>query len=187
MRVTAEAGQAGFSLVELLIVMFGIVAIAGVTVPQFNNVIEAQRARNGARMVEQELQSARLKAVSASRPLRVRLNCPAAGQVRTVEVTGIATTDNASNRCDPVAFPTPGPNDGLRATPSLDSPVAYLPAGTTVTGTTLAIEFGPKGTVHLVNASGTPTAIAGDLSLTVTRQGYSRTVTVNALGRVRLN
>jgi Tfp pilus assembly protein FimT len=167
--------------------MFGIVAIAGVTIPQFNNLIESQRARNAARMVERELQSARLKAVSASRALRVRFNCPATGQLRTLEVTGIATTDNATNRCDPSAYPTPGPNDGLQATPSLDSPVAYLPTGTTVTGTTLGIEFGPKGTVHLVNASGDPTAIADDLSITVTRNGHSSTVTVNALGRVRLN
>ena len=187
MRVQGEAGQSGFTVVELLIVMLGIIAIAGMTVPQFNNLIESQRARNAARVVERELQSARLKAVSASRPLRVRLNCPAAGQLRTLEVTGIAATDTATNRCSPAAFPTPGPNDGLRATPSLDSPVAYLPTGTTVTGTTLDIEFGPKGTVHLVNGSGTPTAIAGDLTLTVALKGYTKTVTVNALGRVRLN
>jgi Tfp pilus assembly protein FimT len=167
--------------------MFGIVAIAGMAVPQFNNLIESQRARTAARVVERELQSARLKAVSASRPLRVRFNCPAAGQLRTLEVTGIATTDNAANRCDPVAFPTPGPNDGLRATPALDSPVAYLPDGTTVTGTALGIEFGPKGTVHLADTSGNPTVINGDLVITVTRNGYSRTVTVNALGRVRLD
>jgi prepilin-type N-terminal cleavage/methylation domain-containing protein len=183
----AGAGQAGFSLIELLIVMFGIVAITGVTIPQFNNLLESQRARNAARVVERELQSARLTAVSASRPLRVRFNCPAAGQLRTLEVTGIAATDNATNRCSPVAYPTPGPNDGLQATPSLDSPVAYLPTGTTVTGTTLGLEFGPKGTVHLVDASGTPTVLGGDLSITVTRYGHSRTVTVNALGRVRLN
>jgi hypothetical protein len=56
-----------------------------------------------------------------------------------------------------------------------------------VTGTTQGIEFGPKGTVYLVSASGTSTALAGDLTITVTRDGSSRTVTVNALGRVRLN
>jgi Tfp pilus assembly protein FimT len=180
-------GQAGFSLVELMFVMLGIVAIAGMTIPKFNTFIQSQRARDAARLVERELQTARLKSVSASRALRVRFNCPAAGQFRLLEVTGIASVDNAGNRCDPTAFPSPGPIDSLRATPSLDSPVHYLPPSTTVTGPALNFEFSPKGSVYSVNGAGVTTAVAGDVVLTVTRTGYSKTVTINALGRVRLN
>jgi Tfp pilus assembly protein FimT len=182
-----EGGQAGFSLVELMFVMLGIIAIAGMSIPRFNNLIQSQRANDAARMVERELQTARLKAVSTSRAMRVRFNCPAAGQFRLLEVTGIAAVDNASNRCSPTAFPSPGPLDSLRATPSLDSPVRYLPTSTTVTAAAMNFEFSPKGAVYTVDGAGVVTAVAGDLVVTVTRAGYTKTVTLNALGRVRLN
>jgi Tfp pilus assembly protein FimT len=185
--VNRDRGQAGFSLVELMFVMLGIIAIAGMTIPRFNNLIQSQRANDAARMVERELQTARLKAVSASRPLRVRFNCPAAGQFRLIEVTGVASVDNATNRCDPAAYPSPGPSDALRSTPALDSPVRYLPPSTTVSGAALNLEFSPKGSVFKVDGAGTTTLLAEDLTLTVTRTGYSKTVTLNGLGRIRLN
>ena len=182
----SAGGQAGFSLVELMFVMLGLIAIAGISVPRFNVLIQSQRANEAARMVERELQTARLKSVSASRALRVRFDCPAAGQFRLLEVTGIAAVDNAGNRCDPVAYPSPGPNDALRATPALDGPVRYLPPSTTVAAPALNFEFSPKGAVYTVSG-GVTTAVVGDLVVTITRAGYSKTVTINALGRVRLN
>jgi hypothetical protein len=107
--------------------------------------MQSQRARTAARAVERELQSARLKAVTASKRMRVKLNCPVAGQLRVVEVTGVAATDNAANRCDDVAFPFPGPRDALRSTPSLDAPLVRLPLGTTITSVVTTFEFGPRG------------------------------------------
>ena len=100
----AAVVESGFTLVELVFVMLGIVALAGISIPRFNNLIQSQRARDAARMVERELQTARLKAVSTS-ALRVRFNCPVTGQFRMLEVTGVAGVDTAANRCDPVAFP----------------------------------------------------------------------------------
>jgi prepilin-type N-terminal cleavage/methylation domain-containing protein len=180
-------GQAGFSLIELLLVLAGIVTLSAFAVPSFSNLVEATRARDAGRTVERQLQTARMKAVTHSRALRVRFNCPVAGQFRMLEVTGVAATDNAGNRCSPTAFPFPGPRDTLRSTPSLDSAVIYLPTGTTVAGAFTHLEFGTKGQVYTVDGSGNVASVVGTLVLTVTYKGRSNTVTVNALGRVRFN
>jgi prepilin-type N-terminal cleavage/methylation domain-containing protein len=179
--------QAGFTLVELLFVMAVFLAVGTMALPHVNGFLQMQRAANAGRQVERELQSARLKAVTTSRTMRVKFNCPVAGQFRMLEVTGVAATDNAANRCDPVAFPSPGPNDALRATPSFDSPVRYLPAGTTVTGTFTDFEFSPQGSAYTIDTAGVGAAVVGDVVLTVSRAGFSKTVTINALGRVRIN
>ena len=63
--------------------------------------------------------------------MRVRFNCPSTGKFRILEVTGVATTDNATNRCDATAYPSPGPNDTLRSTPSF-VPSPFGPASTIV-------------------------------------------------------
>lgn len=179
--------QSGFTLVELVLVLAGIVTLSAFVIPSFSNVVAAMKARDAGRTVERQLQTARMKAVTHSRSLRVRFNCPAIGQLRMLEVTGVAATDSASNRCSPTSFPSPGPNDALRSTPSLDSPVIYLADGTTVTGTALNLEFGPKGSVHAVSSTGVVTAITAPLVLTITHKGRSNTVTINGLGRVRFN
>jgi Tfp pilus assembly protein FimT len=155
-------------------------------IPEINSMLASRRAATAARQVERELQSARLKAVSTSRAMRVKFNCPASGQYRMLEITGVSTTDTAGNRCSPSAYPYPGPNDTLRSTPRLDSPVQVLPTNTTVSATSLDIAFGADGNAYTY-ASGTATPLAADLVVTVTRGGYSKTVTINALGRVKLN
>lgn len=186
MSVRETGRQSGFTLLELVLVMAGIVTLSAFVVPSFSNVVTAMRARDAGRAVERQLQTARMKAVTHSRSFRVRFNCPVTGQLRMLEVTDVAGTDSAANRCDPGAFPVPGPNDTLRSTPSLDSPVVYLPQGTTVTGPALQFEFGPKGSVHTVSGS-TIAAITAPLTLTVTYKGRSNTVTINGLGRIRFN
>jgi Tfp pilus assembly protein FimT len=180
------AGEAGYTLVELLIFTVVAMAVSAIAAPAFSSFRESQRARNAARQVERELQTARLKAVTASRAFRVRFDCPASGQLRVLEVTGVATTDNASNRCSPTAFPFPGPNDALRSTPSLDSPVIYLPDGATVSGPFMEFELSSRGEVFSVSGTSV-TALAGDVQLTVAYKGWNNTVTINALGRIRLN
>ena len=178
--------EAGFTLIELAIVLAGFAALAAISVPGINSFLAQQRARNGARVVERTLQNARLKAVTTSHSLRVRFSCPQPGMMRILELTGVASTDNAGNRCDPTAYPFPGPVDMLRATPSLDSDVIRLPPGTVVSGTPTILEFTPKGTVYAV-APGSVTALTGDVVWTVTKDTFVHTVTINAMGRVRLN
>lgn len=181
--------SSGFTLVEFVCMCAVAAILSAITVPAVGTFTKMSRATAAARLVERQLQTARLRAVTISRAMRVRFNCPIAGQLRLLELTGVATTDNASNRCDPTAYPSPGPADLLRSTPANDSPVIVLPAGTTVTGTTLQFEFNPTGAAYAVAANGTVTAIDidQDVVLTVTRTNFSKTITINGLGRVRLN
>lgn len=178
--------ERGFTIVELLFVLAAIVTITAISVPQISNLMNSSRAADGARTVERELQVARLQAVSTSKSMRVRLNCPASGQLRVLEVTGVSSTDDASNRCDPTAYPSPGPSDMLTSTPSLDSAVVYLKDGVTVTSTVTIFQFDPDGRVGSVS-SGVESPLAADTTLTISYGGYTHTVSINGLGRIVFN
>jgi hypothetical protein len=132
------------------------------------------------RMVERELQNARLKAVSTNRKLRVRPNCPATGYIRTVEVLGTAD-DTATGRCSQTTYPFPAADQDVITRPNFDGPVRTIPNGATLTGST--IEFSPDGTA--VEVGGT-VPMAAPVSMTITREGKSKTVTINGAGKVLL-
>ncbi|HVQ42935.1 MAG TPA: GspH/FimT family pseudopilin [Vicinamibacterales bacterium] len=182
-----KTGEAGFTLIEILITTVVTIAIGAMLVPKISNLMQSQRARTAARAVERELQSARLKAVTNSKRMRVKLNCPVAGQLRMVEVTGVAATDNASNRCDETAFPFPGPRDALRSTPSLDAPLVRLPLGTTITSVVTTFEFGPRGDAGQVGATGIAATLANETTITVTRAGYSSAIRINPIGKIKID
>jgi Tfp pilus assembly protein FimT len=182
MRDSLVRSTLGFSLIELLVIVVMIATLAGIALPVYNDLAEASRLSAAARDVERELQIARLRAVQANRSLRVRLNCPVAGQYRTVEVLG-TSADTAGNRCSTSSYPFPAPDADPFTLPNLDGPLRYLSLQTTVSNA--AIEFRPNGTAWDAS-SGTASAITGDLTITVTRRARTRTVTVNGLGKITL-
>lgn len=173
----------GFSLPELLVVLSVATAIFAIAVPTFQNMLDHYRLGMATRDVERELQTARLRAVSANTPMRVRLNCPAAGQFRMVEMTGVATTDAAANRCDETAYPYPSPRDTNRATPEHDGPVRRLHESVSVAGADL--QFFPDGTVRQW-VGGQLQSITGEASVTLTKGSKTSTVNVNGLGKIRI-
>jgi prepilin-type N-terminal cleavage/methylation domain-containing protein len=173
--------QRGFSLPELMITVAILTTVLAVGVPMVNDVAAGIKLNDAARMIERELQDARLKAVSTNRPLRVRTNCPAAGFIRTVEVVGTAV-DASANRCLQAAFPFP-PDDNMVTRPNHDGPVRSIPGGATVT--TATYEFQPDGTVFSVVAN-VPSRITVDQTMTVTRNHRSRTVIINGAGKIQL-
>jgi prepilin-type N-terminal cleavage/methylation domain-containing protein len=175
-----RSGERGFSLAELLITMAIGVTLAAIAVPVIGNVVESTKLNQATRLVERELQTARLKAVSLNRPMRVRFNCPAPAQLRMVEVTGISITDDSTDRCNQTLFPYPSTPDNDPTTPQADGPIQYLDQAT-VTGTFQIIEFRSNGTAWSVDGAGTATAINGEASFTVTRQSKTKVVLVNAL------
>jgi prepilin-type N-terminal cleavage/methylation domain-containing protein len=173
----------GFSLVELVLVVAVLGTLVAVGLPVMKDMTESIKLNEASRMVERELQAARLQAVSVNRVLRVRLNCPATGYIRTVEMTGTASIDDATDRCMTTRFPFPAPDTDLMTRPNFDGPVHVLPDGAAVDS--VVLQFSADGTAASV-AAGTVTAITTPVTLTISRHGKSRTVTVNNVGKVQL-
>lgn len=165
----------------MLVVAFATTLMA-ISVPIVNDVSQNSKLSEASRMVERELQGARMKAVNVNRPMRVHLNCPTASYLRMVEVTGTAD-DNAGNRCLESAFPYPAADQDVMTLPNHDGPLHMLPVGATTTSAVL--EFEPDGTVNEV-VSGALQIISTPVTITVTRSGKSKTVTVNGAGKIQL-
>jgi prepilin-type N-terminal cleavage/methylation domain-containing protein len=170
----------GFTLIELMMTVAVAATLLAIGVPVLLDVTESSKLTSAAREVERELQSARLKAVTNNRSLRVRMNCPAAGYYRTVEVLGTAA-DNATNRCVLSAYPFPADTDVITR-PNFDGPVRVLPNMATVTDAVL--EFRPDGTAFTVVAN-VAQPIAAPLTITVTRNGKTKAMTLNGVGKIQ--
>ena len=172
----------GFTVTEMLMVVAMIAVLAVIALPVMKDLTQSIKLNEAARLVEREMQDARLKAVSSNRVIRVRLNCPATGYIRSVEVLGTAA-DSASNRCLTTAYPFPPADNDIMTRPNFDGPVRTLPLGATVSNEIL--QFSPDGTAATV-ISGVPTSIATPVTVTISRDGKSKTVTVNNAGKIQL-
>jgi prepilin-type N-terminal cleavage/methylation domain-containing protein len=182
--------RAGFTLVELLVVMSVLVIMAGVAMPQLGRALDLYRLGIAVREVERELQTARVNAVTANRRVRVLFNCPVTGQFRRVEVLGEPGLDDARDssltRCNEATFPFPPPDTDPLTRPNLDGPLHRLPIGVTMEGIS-GVEFLPNGTARSDAFGGSidfaDIPVSG-VSATVTKDAHSRTITVNGMGRV---
>ena len=161
------------------------VAVAGtlmaIAVPISQDVTASIKIGESTRLVERELQDARLRAVSSNRSLRVRLNCPSTGFIRTVEVLGTGA-DTPVGRCSTAAYPFPADRD-LMTRPNYDGPARTVPNQATLSGSDL--QFNPDGTALVVN-NGVTAAIVAPVTIRLTRRTHTRTVTVNGAGKILL-
>jgi prepilin-type N-terminal cleavage/methylation domain-containing protein len=178
--LAASAGvtshPAGFSLLEVLVVLAVVGIIAAAAVPAVNEGMRRERLAGAARTVAMQVSTARLQAVTSNRRMRVRLNCPVPDQFRVVEVTGTGAIDAAADRCSEAAYPYPDPDAAAR--PDLDGPVMRLRAGARF-GAVQEIEVSPRGAV---------TALAGSLPafIEVTDGVETRSVRITAAGQIQI-
>jgi hypothetical protein len=186
-------GHRGFTLIDLIATMGIIATMATIATPQMIDGVDRMRLGMTMRDVERELQFARLKSVSTNRPMRVRFNCPLAGQFRVVELIGTTRVPDAAdapaNRCDEATYPyRPTGGDSSRLTrPNNDGPLRRLQLQASFTSFP-TLEFWPDGTVHADAGAGTPwpQVAAAGVTITVSRKGKTRSVMVNSLGKVKL-
>src|SRR2546425_12946810 len=97
------ADRSGFSLAEMLMVCAVIGIIAAMALPSIRNEVDRLKLGMATRDVQSELQTARLKAVSSNTYMRVRFDCPAAGQFRAVERIGTPNAPDAGDDLDTAA------------------------------------------------------------------------------------
>lgn len=90
----------GFTLIELLVAMALIVVLAGIGIPFIQESTVRNSVWTTTEMIGAQVRQARLMAISRNATFRVRFDCPAAGQIRRLVVTGDAAVDNAADRCD---------------------------------------------------------------------------------------
>lgn len=188
------ASPRGFSIIDMVAVMAIISVIVAVAMPQIGNVLDSMRLGMQLRTVDRELQYARLKSVSTNRPMRVRFDCPAAGQMRVVELIGTpeapVAADTAADRCSETLYPfrNTGSDANRLTRPNNDGPVRTLDSATTFSASQ-TLEFRPDGTVHSDQGGvlpWPPLAAAG-VAITLTRKTQTKNITVNALGKIQMD
>ena len=184
MQGRLRADVRGFSLTELMLTVAIAAVLAGMAVPALRAVDDATRLSNAAQQVERELQTARMRAVSNNAPLRFRTNCPATGYYRFTEYMA-TVSDGSTTRCNVSTYPWPAPDTDLATLPNFDGPVRQMLNDATISDAWL--EFHPDGTAWTV-ASNAATAITPGtpVTITVTRKGTTKTVTINELGKIKL-
>jgi len=175
--------ERGFSLVELVVVAGLVATVLAIAIPSFG-INDLMRLDAAAREIQQELRGARLRAVNVNRRLEVRFNCPTTGQFRVVEG---GWPD--AGRCDQSRYPYPAPADAAYQVPQMpryDGPIRSINPRVSLSGSssTLVLEFAPDGRTMKLEG-GTPRLIASE-TITLTLNGHTRTVNVNALGKVQL-
>ena len=180
----------GFTLIELMIVVTLVAVLAAVAAPMAQAGMARFSLISASQHVASTIRSARFQAISKNRRVRVRFNCPAAGQYRVVEVVQNAAVDNAANRCDEGAYPYPAPNQDPATVPNLDSARQFLPAGAQFNAID-DLEFDTDG--RMTPLAGCPTcgAVGGTTPGTIIVSngdtGQTRTITVSRNGRIQLN
>jgi len=179
----------GFTMVDMVIAVTLIATISAIAIPALKDFGDAVAIGEAARAVQSELQQARMKAVATNRIMRVRFNCPAPRQFRTLELIGTPTIpaaqDTAGNRCDNTVYPYPAVDNNAVTLPNLDGPVRRIDPRVSF-GATQTIEFRPTGIAYAVNANGTSTTTlpAEGVGITVTKGNDVKTITVNSLGKI---
>jgi prepilin-type N-terminal cleavage/methylation domain-containing protein len=190
MKVSVHSYPRGFTLVELIAALAVLVTVSAIALPSMLSAIDRAKLPQAAREVERELQSAKSRAVIKGRAMRVRFNCPAAGEYRVVELLGTTSVplpaDSSADRCSPTQYPYPPADTDPVTTPNLDGPVRTFDS-TISFGETETVEFRANGTAwYEANVGDFDLIPVAGIQITLVRNGVTETITVNGLGKVTL-
>jgi type II secretory pathway pseudopilin PulG len=172
----------GFTLIDTLVAVGLIGILAVMTVPTVTSAMRMNAITSAGQIVAATIRSARYTAISTSRTVRVRFDCPSAGAFRVVETIGTAA-DSAANRCNNAAYPFPDAN--AQTLPDVDGPALHLPGGTTF-ATAQDLEIDSNGRVTRLIGCPACAAASGAATASVTDGGLTRTVTVTPNGRISI-
>ena len=181
----------GFSLIDMLVAISVLAILVAAAVPRLLSVADSMKLGQAQRDVNIELNQARLRSVSANRPILVRFNCPTVGQYRITELIGSPSVpdadDTANDRCSATKWKYPANDNDPATRPNHDGPIRYLPKGVTF-GTAPTLEFWANGTVHKQVAAENPWSVVdvGGTAVTVVKGTTVKTITVNGLGKIQL-
>ena len=109
--------------------------------------------------------------VAATGSLRVRMNCPAAGFIRTVEFSDTAA-DTPTNRCLSAPYPFPAADDDLMTRPNYDGPVRI--DSERRDGRAITCSSSSRMARRRTSSANVAAAIATPMTITVTRKGKSQ-------------
>lgn len=160
--------DAGFSLLELVVVVGLIGLLAAVALPNFRTVLERNRVITSSDLIAGQIREARLAAITRNTTFRVVFDCPTAGAVRMLAVTGTLAIDGAADRCT-----MNQPNDG---------PALYVQPDVMVTNAN-----GDAPPSLVITGRGLISAVGGAMPLTlaVSYGTFTRNLVITAAGRVR--
>lgn len=182
----------GFTLIDMIVTMTVMGIMAAAAIPEMIDVAQAMKLGQAQREVLVEMNSARLIAVTSNRPIRVRFNCPAAGQYRVVELIGTPSSptadDGAADRCSATKWKYPANDQEPVTRPNHDGPVRTLPSKVTFSASA-TLEFWPDGTVHKDVGSGNPWPVLDSTTgatIKVRRDTLEKMISVNGLGKIQL-
>lgn len=152
----------GFTLVELLIALGVAGILAAVAVPVFIESSGRNNVWSASELIGAQIRQARLKAITRNTTFQVRFNCPAAGQFRSLVMTGDALIDDAVDRCS--------------QTRPFDSGVQALPISVTSSPAN-TIQVTGRGIVSVVGA-------AVPHTISVSYGASTRTLIISATGQI---
>ncbi len=156
--------SAGYTLIEVLIVVGLIGIVTAISVPVFIESTARNRAWTASESIGAQIRQTRLRAISRNTTFQVRFDCPGPGQFRSLVMTGDPLIDDDVNRC----------NDTL----DLDSGTFDMPSGVSYDTGGLVLQVTGRGIYSSTGGHGIPETI------TVSYGTSSRTLTVSATGQI---
>jgi prepilin-type N-terminal cleavage/methylation domain-containing protein len=154
--------NAGYTLIEMLIVVGLIGVVSAIAVPVFFESSARTNTWTGSELIGAQIRQTRLRAISRNRTYQIRFDCPGTGQFRALVMTGVPATDDAEDRCD--------------TTVEFDGGVETMPPGASF-GDVANIQINGRGVVSVIDD-------VVPYSISVTNGTSTRTLSVTATGQV---